>query len=477
MGKVGPRLILPLLLALLATLVFPATASAVTYYSYANYTAGDDFGREVWGGNWYAQTFNTTTSHTINIIRLKLWKEGTPGTLTVSLRETDGSGHPTGTDLCSGTLNGTLLGPDSPGTWQDIIVDECTLTVNTTYAIVCKGTGTDGLNNIHWGLDTSAATYAGGNELFSSNSGTTWTAHATYDCMFNIFGSPTIELYGANVFKSYLHDGDWLITAKYKDVFEPYCSTQDSKDSFYLQLTKADDTLIAQVPLSAWGYKPASIYLSNITVASLEWDAAYKVKLCGIDAPHYNTTYTLTAGDWRGKNLSSLDDWCLSWAHAMETYYATTFVVTTSEKGDVLNQEGGVIFVTGIPYLDQVRPNIFQIATSGIDYEEPVWPHTYEESLPEWDVAVGSELAGILRDAGVLFNLSGKDIGIIIIFLLYAGIATGAFAMGHGTAGMALALPVLILGVYFRFIPFAVMGVAIAITGVLLVRQLWWRST
>ena len=112
---------------------------------------------------------------------------------------------------------------------------------------------------------------------------------------------------GANVYSSYIEDDDWLIVVKYKNVLEPYYGNDTSQNAFLLQLVDTDNTtVLAQTPLPAWGYRPGSIYLSADTVASLEWGANYTIKINGTaNETHYN----LTAADWRGSNLVSLDDW------------------------------------------------------------------------------------------------------------------------------------------------------------------------
>jgi len=288
----------------------------------------------------------------------------------------------------------------------------------------------------------------------------------------------SLEIKGAEVYSGYLEEGDWLIVVSYNNTLEPYYGNDTSQDAFLLQLTKADDTLIAQVPLTAWGYRPGSIYLSAITVSTLEWGAAYKVGMYGTDAVHNTTNYTLTAADWRGSNLAILDDWCLSLARAMEIQDSATYLTMTTAKGEVLNEEGGVIFVIGIPALNTVRLNLFQIVTSDIPYEEPDWTSAYWDTLPTWEEAVGDETASVLNAAGNLIDaVGGRNVGILFIIIFWAAIATTSFAVGHGTAGMALTVPILVLGVYFGFIPFAVMGVAIAIVVALLARELWWSKT
>jgi len=482
MKKLQVKLALPLILILLCTALLPLTVNAVTYTSYENYTTGDDAAGLVFTGNWSVQTFTTNatlpgTSHTINTIRLKLYQLGEAGTLAVGIRATNSSGAPIGLDLSSGTLGGDTITTDAGGIWYDIEVDEITLAANTSYAIVSRGTGANATNTLGWRYNSTGATYSGGNRWSSIDGGVTWVSDAGADYVFEVFGTPAMEVHGANVYEGYLYDGDWLVVVSYKNIFEPYYTGGSSRDSFYVQLTNADNTLIAQTPMPEWGYKPGALYLSNTTVSALEWGALYKVALSSVESPHYNETYTLTSGDWRGTGLILLDDWCLTVANSMGDYYGVDLVIETASKGFVLNEQGGVMFLNGIPYLDKIRPGLFMIATEGIDYTDPTWTGNYESGLDEWDAAVGAQLTGIFNDAGDMVNLSGKNIGIMLIFLLYAGIATSAFVIGHGTAGMALALPVLIVGVYFGFIPFAAMGVAIAVTVILLARQLWWSQT
>jgi len=280
---------------------------------------------------------------------------------------------------------------------------------------------------------------------------------------------------GANVYSSYIEDDDWLIVVKYKNVLEPYYGNDTSQNAFLLQLVDTDNTtVLAQTPLPSWGYRPGSIYLSATTVSSLEWGANYTIKINGTaNETHYN----LTAADWRGSNLVILDDWCLALATSMQTYDNATYITMTTEKGLVLNEEGGVLFVVGIPVLNQVRPNLFQIVVSDIPHEEVTETWAFWATLDPWYTAVGPELAGIINSSGALISVDGQTAGMLFIFILWAAIATTAFAVGHGTAGMALSLPILALGTYYQFIPFAVMGVALAVVVVLVIREIWWSKT
>ena len=78
-----------------------------TLYEYLN--TGDNDSGSVYGAVWNSQSFTPTIAHIITSIKLLLYRIGSPGTLTVSIRATDGSGHPTGADLVSGTTDGATL--------------------------------------------------------------------------------------------------------------------------------------------------------------------------------------------------------------------------------------------------------------------------------------------------------------------------------------------------------------------------------
>jgi hypothetical protein len=108
----------------------------------------------------------------------------------VSIRATSG-GLPTGGDLASGSIAASsLISTWSPATWYDFdLGDGCFLQANTKYAIVVRlpnGTSTNTLYN--W--CNTAGTYAGGNVVFSSNSGSSWSvsAYSSWDMLFEEWG-------------------------------------------------------------------------------------------------------------------------------------------------------------------------------------------------------------------------------------------------------------------------------------------------
>ena len=148
------------------------------------YDTGDDGYQSIYGTLWEGQSFTPSSSHTINKIELKLYRIGSPGTVTVSIRATDGSGHPTGSDLCSGTTDGDTLTTDTNGEWRGISLAAGTsLTASTKYAIVARTSGNIS-NQIRCRRDGSSPTYAGGCRENSADGGSNWSSTSGTDLMF-----------------------------------------------------------------------------------------------------------------------------------------------------------------------------------------------------------------------------------------------------------------------------------------------------
>lgn len=160
------------------------------------YNTNEDGEYSVYGANWEAQSFTASSNYDIKAIKLKLWRFSTPGIITVSIRATDGSGHPTGADLISGTTDGDTLTSSSPGEWREIIFSTTySLVSGTKYAIVMRAVGPPGI--VYWRADGSTPTYANGSREESSDSGSIWTTRTGVDFMFeihtaNLPGKPTI---------------------------------------------------------------------------------------------------------------------------------------------------------------------------------------------------------------------------------------------------------------------------------------------
>jgi hypothetical protein len=184
------------------------------------YASGDDTGDgAIYGNNWQAQTFTAEKAYRITSVRLKLYRLGLPGTITVSIRATDASDHPTGPDLCSGTTNGNTLTTSSAGQERDIYFGAgYPLTYGVKYAIVVR-CGGDVNNCFYWREDSTTPTYAGGYVEISSNGGSSWTGYSGRDKWFRNYGwyprdwSNTLSVC-SGLAASYLSDWNLAVTGR-----------------------------------------------------------------------------------------------------------------------------------------------------------------------------------------------------------------------------------------------------------------------
>jgi hypothetical protein len=133
---------------------------------------------------WLAQTFTTNGSgYSILGVRVMLYRSSTIGTITASIRATDVNGHPTGADLVSATIDGSIadaIQTENSGDFYDFMfASGYALSAATKYAIVLRiSSGT-----IYWRYNSSGS-YSGGNREHSTNSGSSWTTYSVHDYMF-----------------------------------------------------------------------------------------------------------------------------------------------------------------------------------------------------------------------------------------------------------------------------------------------------
>ena len=190
---------------------------------FENYVINDDSENAMFGVNWGAQLFTPSTAHTITKVRLLLRRQGasgTPGTITVSIRNTTNN-RPSGGDLASGFSDGNTLTTNGAGEWREITFGGGTdLVANTRYAIIVRVTSGDTNNSLRWRDDSSSPTYAGGQWENSTDSGSNWNIVSGNDMMFEEWGvSPeksTIWNEGSNfrsidensIERKYIHTDD-----------------------------------------------------------------------------------------------------------------------------------------------------------------------------------------------------------------------------------------------------------------------------
>ncbi len=151
----------------------------------------------VYGSAWNAQIFTPSKTHAVLKARFKLYRVGSPGTLTCSLRAV-AAGVPTGSDLAYGTYDGNAITTDTDGEWIVITLDIATLqdlvTVDTEYALVLRATSGSVGNQVYFKGQNGGSLYSRGYRCTSSDSGSSWDTHSELlDILFaeEMVGYPT----------------------------------------------------------------------------------------------------------------------------------------------------------------------------------------------------------------------------------------------------------------------------------------------
>lgn len=153
----------------------------------------EDAGRQMRGAVWRAQTITTGTTgenrdHLLVSMKIILFRGATsPGIITLSIRDVDGTGKPTGADIVSASVDGSII-PPLTYTWIEFVMPEMTVSKNSKHAIVVRAPDAGIPNMVVWGYQPGSSTYAGGEAYFSGNSGSTWSLDAV--------GDNTLEEYG-----------------------------------------------------------------------------------------------------------------------------------------------------------------------------------------------------------------------------------------------------------------------------------------
>jgi len=149
----------------------------------------DGTGFTAYGAIWRAQTFTTTSAYTITDVALYGWKYGTPGNITVSIKGVDADSKPTGDDLCTVTVDPSVVSTlPTIGWYTFTFVAPHVLSDATEYAIVVR-TATGSTSNYYCPFGYGSSGYAGGGSAISTNSGASWgNISTTNDMDFRIYG-------------------------------------------------------------------------------------------------------------------------------------------------------------------------------------------------------------------------------------------------------------------------------------------------
>ncbi|MDY6957631.1 MAG: hypothetical protein SVK08_00605 [Halobacteriota archaeon] len=194
---------------------------------YESYTSGDNTATGVYGAQWGAQTYTSSVTHTVARVRIKAYRFGSPGTVTIGIRAVDGSGLPTGADLASGTVDGDTFTTIAAGEWYSIdLGGGYDSTADTKYAIVARATAGDASNYIGWRVDNTSPTYTGGEFCSLADSGSSWIGLSGTDTMFEEWG----------VFNKYEVCVDWNNDGDFVDTYDDI-----SADVMSLKISRGRD--------------------------------------------------------------------------------------------------------------------------------------------------------------------------------------------------------------------------------------------
>lgn len=331
-------------------------------------------------------------------------------------------------------------------------------------------------NYIEWKQDT------GGNgddvndfASTSTDGGITWTSESPVDYLFEVWGNSCIDLIGAKVFRSYVQDNDMLIVIQYTNVYLPYYPNNIASQYFDLVLYDTDGTtLLASNTAKSWDFGIGSIYLSADSAASLTNNSEYYVGIRGAFGSYPEDLYQLQSDDWMGSDLGLLDDYIIISANTMSDYYGVEMTAYVAGKGNVLNEEGGILVATGIPSLTIIRPDLFQVIIYVPTYDAGDWTLAYDLTN-DWEAKLGSNTVDMLNSGASIIGISGKDLGIIGLIILYI-LLVAFVVMRHGNPLIAtvLPIPIALLGAWIGLISFVVLGVIAAISMLLFVATFIW---
>jgi hypothetical protein len=426
---------------------------------------------KVYGSIFAAQTFYTdnTTAHTVTSVHLKIYRVGTPGTVTVALRKT-AAGIPINDNLATATLNGSIFDL-AANIYTFTLTSETPLEFNTQYAIVVSAASGDSANYAYWSNKTAGA-YTLGEGMTSATNGTSWsTAGFANDFYFELWGNKCIKIEDVKVFQSFKATGDWLFVVRYINTVAPYYDTYDIKKYFALQFVD-NVTVKAQTALPAWGNKIGNIYMSASEVVGLDWGDPYKIRIYGLFGTNPYLDYTLTGSDWVGTDMALLDSWALSSAAVLATYYNTTMTTYIAGRGEVLNATGGAIFSSGINGLGVERPDLFQINTASTSYNPNITPQTYRIAVSDWATNWGPDGVIMLNRIGVILGVTGDAVASVFFAIIMIGLALFAFPAGHSTAANVLSIMVLAVGIFFG-VDLIYLGILGIFAAFLLIKNLW----
>jgi hypothetical protein len=354
---------------LMATLFDNYSGTATPYLAFTMNSA------TLWGG----QTF--TAAVTFTLTRIDIWcAKGigdNVGTIDVELYAVDGSGHPTGSALASGTIADASIGDTTSYAWVACTLSSSYKVVGgTKYAIVVHGDSLDASNTLTWSHDDDGAgssDFAGGDRVWSVNGGSSWSVNTQNDELFRCYGNvavPTDKTFSKK-----------LVTAGNHEIW--YESTAGTMT----ELAAANGVIDTSVPLTMFEYDEKVFVVNDDKFKVIDFGNA-KITTADIvgggDPPDFHTV--LTGGTSGAKMVL---DYTTAITGAA-TLYGKKTTTATFQSGET---------VTGTD--DDGNAISFVLDSNEV---APTTPHWYD-----WTVFGNDSSYGVMPSNGYVgFNYRGR---------------------------------------------------------------------
>lgn len=160
-------------------------------------TTGDTSDWEIYGNSWRGCYVRVRQQHKLYAISFKIYREGSPGTVTLKIWRLGADFKPVGAALATGTTNGDTLTNVSPGEWREITLgSQVELYPWVPYGWTLEIVGGSSTQNIH--LRYGPVVYDCGGYLYTTDAGVTWTPSSGSKPMFEEKGRNIGQMeYGA----------------------------------------------------------------------------------------------------------------------------------------------------------------------------------------------------------------------------------------------------------------------------------------
>lgn len=391
---------------------------------------------------------------------------------------------PTNIDVTSATLNGALT---DMGNFTSMSVyfqwGETTSYGHTTLPATMSAVGAFSANIS--GLIYSNTYHV--RAVATSGGATIYGSDVSFATLGAAGASTTIKVQSsAHVFSNYISTGDYLFVAEVQNTYNDggnytLYPSQSPKEYFTIQLIDTDNTtILGATPLQQWGDTPVGIYVNPTQAANLTSGAAYYLRMQANFASNITSQYQLVTSDWKGYDLTKLDNWCIGVAINMQIFNKSSgyTVVLTDGTQEITDVAGGY-FTTGIANIAQIRPNLFTTSKQSPSFTLGTSNNTFDNPAA-WAAAVGVTLAGDSATLGTPFGMTGRDmLAAVLVFGMLGVVVSGTMALGgFGALGLLLiSIPILWLGTYFRIFGVQWVIVLTIIFGILAIRQFWIKTT